>query len=461
MQVVDERVERGGREAPRQAGEDRQQRRARDRGRHDRQQDRDRQDRARVLEHHPRAGGDAAAVHGDGAHHRRGVRRVEHSRARAGDEQPEGGEGVRRRHGQRRHAGDADRRDHEAERGEPARAVAVRVAPGQRRADQHADRHRRELQTREDRVVADRALEVEDEQERQREPREPAEERGRRGRREPAVLEEREVEHRVARAALDDDEERQQHRGRHQRHDRQRVGPAHDAAARDAEREAGQADDERERAPPVEALLPLRRHELAQDERRPCRSEQAERQVEPEDPVPGDGDERAAEHRPDDEADGGDHDVRAHRQAELLARERVGDERRGVGEDQRRADALEDPPEDQARAAGREAGAQRRQREHEEAQDVGPLAPEDVGQAPERQHENGRRDHVREDHPDERQQLDSQRALQVRERDHERAGVHRREQHPEARARQCPPLVVLVPGVHTEPPARRHQRLRV
>ena len=66
-----------------------------------------------------------------------------------------------------------------------------------------------------------------------------------------------------------------------------------------------------------------------------------ERDVEPEDPVPGDRDERAAEHRADHEADGGDHRVRPHRQAELLARERVGDQRGGVGEQERAADALQ------------------------------------------------------------------------------------------------------------------------
>ena len=127
----------------------------------------------------------------------------------------------------------------------------------------------------------------------------------------------------------------------------------------------------------------------------------AERDVEPEDPVPGDRDERAAEHRPDHEPDRGDHRVRAHREAELLARERVGDQRGGVGEQERAADPLQDPPEDQLRPVGREAGAQRREREDHEAADVGLLAPEQVGQPARGEHQHGRGDHVGEDHPHE------------------------------------------------------------
>ena len=40
----------------------------------------------------------------------------------------------------------------------------------------------------------------------------------------------------------------------------------------------------------------------------------------------------SAEDRAEDETDGGDHRVGPHREAELLLREGVGDERRGVGE---------------------------------------------------------------------------------------------------------------------------------
>ncbi len=115
----------------------------------------------------------------------------------------------------------------------------------------------------------------------------------------------------------------------------------------DAENEAGEADDEGRGAERVIAAALVGLGELAQDERAPGGAGEAERDVEPEDPVPGDGDQRAAEHRAEHEADGGDHRVGAHRQPELIVRERVGDQRGGVGEQERAADALEDAPEDQ------------------------------------------------------------------------------------------------------------------
>src|SRR5204863_344505 len=82
------------------------------------------------------------------------------------------------------------------------RAGAVGVGPpaGDRRGDEHPERERRELDARGDRVVALRALEVEDEHEHQREARKAVDERGRGGRGEEAVLEDGEVEQRSAAA---------------------------------------------------------------------------------------------------------------------------------------------------------------------------------------------------------------------------------------------------------------------
>ena len=54
--------------------------------------------------------------------------------------------------------------------------------------------------------------------------------------------------------------------------------------------------------------------------------------------------------------------------AELARREGVGDERGGVGEEERRRDALEDSPEDQLRPVRGEAGAERCHAEDEEAE---------------------------------------------------------------------------------------------
>ena len=91
----------------------------------------------------------------------------------------------------------------------------------------------------------------------------------------------------------------------------------------------------------------------------------------------------------------------------------------------------------------REAGAERGGREEQEPEHVGVLAAEEIGEAAGRQHEHGRRDHVDEDHPDELQQARVQAALEVGQRDDQRARVDGREQHPEARAGEHPPLEVV------------------
>ena len=221
---------------------------------------------------------------------------------------------------------------------------------------------------------------------------------------EQPVAEDRQVEHRCAAAVLDRDEGREQDRGGHQPADHDRVVPADDAALRHREDEPGEPDDERDDAAEVEPAVVVGGDELVQHERAPRRGGQAERHVEPEHPVPGDRDQHAAEHRTEHEPDRGDHRVRPHGEAQLLLRERVGDQRGGVREQERGAEALDDAPDDQLRAVLREPGAERGQREGEEAADVGALAAEEVGQPAGGEDEHGRGDHVGEDHPDEPEQ---------------------------------------------------------
>ncbi len=93
--------------------------------------------------------------------------------------------------------------------------------------------------------------------------------------------------------------------------------------------------------------------------------------------------------------------------------------------------------------------------------DVGALAPEQVAQPARHQHEHGGGDQVGEDHPHERQQARVQRALEIGQRDDQRARVGRREQHPEARARERPPLVVLVAGGDAEAGSSRRVLARL
>ncbi len=98
-----------------------------------------------------------------------------------------------------------------------------------------------------------------------------------RGRREQAVLEEREIEHRRARAALDRHPQGQQHERREQAGDHDRVVPAAEPAARDAQHEAGETEDEGEVAQHVVAAHLVGLGELAQDQRAPRGAGEAER----------------------------------------------------------------------------------------------------------------------------------------------------------------------------------------
>jgi hypothetical protein len=329
--------------------------------------------------------------------------------------------------------------------------VAVGPDAGDRRGDQHSDRHRRQLDAGGDRVVSLGPLVIEDEDEHQREAGEAVDEGGAAGGGEEAVAEDREVEHRRRAAVLDQHEERQQDRRDEERADHQTVVPARDAAARDPVDESGEADHEGQGAGEVEAADGVALGELAQRVGGPGAAQQGKRHVEPEDPLPGDRDQGAAEHRADHQPDRGDHRVGAHRQPELLAGEGIGDEGGAVGEDEGAADPLQDPPEDQLGAVGGEAGAERGGGEDREGRDEGILAPEQVGEPAGGQDQHGRGDHVGEDHPDQFEQARAERPLEVGEGDDQRPRVGRDEQHPEAGAGESPPLVVLVTRVDAAP----------
>ena len=329
--------------------------------------------------------------------------------------------------------------------------MAVGPDARQRRGDQHPERQWHQLQASLDRRVALRSLEEEDEQEHERETRQPVDEGGGGGGGEQAVCEQVQVEHGRARAPLDEHPQRKQGRSGGKSAYDDPVTPAAEPAARDAEHEAGEPDHEARAAERVVAAYRIRLGQLAQHERSPGGAGERERHVEPEHPVPRDRDERAAEHGAEHEADCSDHRVGAHREPQLLSRESVGHERSGVCEQECRADALQHAPQDQDGAIGREPGAQRGERENQEAADVCALAAEQVAEAPRGQHQHGGGDEVGEDYPDEREQAGVQRALEIGQRDDQRPGVGRGEQHAQARARQRPPLVALVAGLYTEP----------
>ena len=163
--------------------------------------------------------------------------------------------------------------------------------------------------------------------------------------RERAHAEERDVEHRVDHALLDAPERGQQHDAEAERGDHARVRPAHRVAVvrldavGDPDHHRDQAGGERDVAPPVDPRRLLRR-QLAQAAARPDRREQADRHRDDEHEPPLHGREHAAEHEADERAGERGDAVDPEREPALALRERVGQDRARVGEDQRAAETL-------------------------------------------------------------------------------------------------------------------------
>ena len=314
-----------------------------------------------------------------------------------------------------------------------------------------------------DRVVALDALEVEDEHEQQREARQAVDER-RRGRgREQAVLEDREVEHRRACAALD---QRRTAAAARRAATRPPIvsgsfQPSR-PAARDAEHEPGEPDDERQHVPGGRSR--------ARGRAWPARAGSSHAQSEP------------------SSANGTLNQNTQCQEIATSAPPSTGPSTRPTAATivfvpiarpscsrgnasvtsaaalaNRNAPPMpcSDPPQDQLGAVAGEAGAERGEpRRPRSRRRRRCLRPNRSDSRPAREHEHGRGDHVGEDHPDERAGC-SCAALRSRSGS---AMISVPElivasSMPEARARERPPLVVLVPGVDAEPPRPRDGRL--
>ena len=240
---------------------------------------------------------------------------------------------------------------------EPCRSA---IHAGERRSDEHPDRHRRELEPGHDRRLSLRSLEVEDEQEHQREAGETVQERGhRRGREEPVAGRAK------GRASASGRDVRSTTKSGRRTTAApsppitsqllQPVSPPFESASTSPVRPMTNVVTP-SRSRPRSSLRPGRSSSTRKPQMQPIRPNGTLNQKTH---CHDDVDERAAEHRSDHEPDRGDHRVRAHREAELSLREGVGDERGGVREEEGAADALQDAPEDQLGAAAREARAER------------------------------------------------------------------------------------------------------
>ena len=145
----------------------------------------------------------------------------------------------------------------------------------------------------------------------------------------------------------------------------QRLVPALDAADGQRNQQAGDRD-EVVRVPTMSKRGSAQLRLLAEDQEGPDGADDREGDVEPEDPVPGEGGQRAAEDRAEDGADGGDDHVGAEGDAELLAGEGVGDDGRAIRHHERARRALDDADDDEFLTRGGEARYQRG-----EAEDAG------------------------------------------------------------------------------------------
>ena len=141
----------------------------------------------------------------------------------------------------------------------------------------------------------------------------------------------------------------------------------------------------------------------------------------------------------------------------LVGREGVGEDRRRVGQQEGRADPLDDPEHDQVVAPGApghpvDGQQQRGDRVDDEAEVVHPHPAVHVAEAPEADDQHARDDQVAEDHPQQveavgrHQRIEVDAAEDVGHRDQRDRRVERRQQHPERRVRQRDPLVAVRAG---------------
>ena len=445
---------------------------------HQREEDPDRQHRRRVLERRAHARAGAALVGGQAVHDRRAVGRGEQAHREAVEEQER----------RERDVGEVDRQqleqeeahrggDHAAGRERP-RAVAVGEIAGHGAGDEEPGDQREHVDARPQRRLGERVavarepdpLQPDDEDELQA----AAADRGQQGRDAPggerADAEEREVEHRLGDPPLDEREDDQEREAADQRGQDAGRGPAHRVpavrldAVGDPDHDRDQAHGERDVAPPVDPRLAARAQvdELAVG---PDRPEHADRHGHDEHEPPLDRREDPAEHEADERPGDRRDAVDAEREAALVARERVGEDRAEF------ANSIAPPipcttphadHPDRGRAAAhpRDRQQDRAEREHGEAEVVHPHAPVDVAEAAEAHDEHRRDDEEAQDHPQQvvgvagGERVDVDAAEDVRQGDQQDRRVHGRHQDAERRVREGDPLVAVGGG------GRRHRVLR-
>ncbi len=228
---------------------------------------------------------------------------------------------------------------------------------------------------------------------------EPAEARERRYRDqgsagERRAAEEPDVEQRLVTAALVPGEPRRRERRGGEAADDERRGPAAAGAFDDRVDQRGQGDHHEQLADRVEPARPGRLR-LGHEQRGQDDRGDAHRDVDPEDAAPADGgDQHAADHRPEGQAQADDSAPDPDRSGALTPfGERVRDDRHRDRVQHRPADGLHRAERDQCREAGRQAAQQRSEREQGQS-DLEGTAAADAIAGRSGQHEQAR-DHQR------------------------------------------------------------------
>ena len=338
------------------------------------------------------------------------------------------------------HRGGQDQHSHRDHR---PRAVARRQRLGDTGPDDDRPRGREERDSGLDRRPAEYLLDVEGQHQEVREDHGTEEETDDVCAEQRPNPEDPERHQRRARAALDQDEHRQDRDRGEQQQDRPRRPPANVGRFRDRVHQQRQPAGDGDRAGHVEAVMAELGTAFGNERQRQREHERSDRDVDEEDPLPAEvlgqdpadeharGGAGAAESAPDPERlvplraflEGGRHD------------------RQGGGRDDRRADALDSARADQHRDVVGEAADERGDGEDDEPEEEDPLAAEQVGHPAAEQEEAAERDRIGDQHPLDRRLGDVQVGLDRRDRDvhdrdvedgHEERGADDREDQPAA-----------------------------
>ena len=264
------------------------------------------------------------------------------------------------------------------------------------------DRHPRPRQRPEaglERAVALDHLEELAEQEHRSEHPEEHQERDGVGRAERAAPEDAEREHRLGGPGLPGQERDEQRRcPRRSQPATWDAGPAEVVAVDDAPHDREQAGADEAEARDVEPTFGA--VALGQAQRGERHHDEADRHVEPEDPVPvealGDG---ATDDRSDRDGQAGDAAPRPEREGSTLRRDRGGQDGQGERGDERAADALDGPGEDEDVGGRGQGGQGRAAGEDGHADQEDPLAAESVTEGGAGQQQDGEGERVGVDHP--------------------------------------------------------------